>query len=167
MMALFATVLAMMLAVSPAADPIERHGELAAAITTVVAAEPPLYRDDDARVRTAALVVAIAFRESSLIVDKVGDGGKSVCAMQIYGGPRSLLVDPEACVRVGLAKLRDSISRDREHPVAAYAAGPRYQTERARRISRDRVALAARLARAPMLAELAQQGVVGLQADAP
>ena len=93
----------------------------------------------------AALITAVAYRESGFDNSAVGDHGQSVCAMQIHGGPRSLLEDVGACVRRGTIMLRESRRVDPANPVAQYARGPRWQTEEARRISRDRVALSRRL----------------------
>ena len=66
--------------------PARQHDELARAIANRVEAEAPLFKDDEDRRRTAALLVAIAFRESSLRAAAVGDhvGGKptSFCAFQ-------------------------------------------------------------------------------------
>ncbi len=97
----------------------------------------------------AAVVTAVAFRESSLRNDVTGDGGHSVCAMQVYDGPKGLLSDPIACVTRGLAMLRASRSVDPKHPLASYARGPRWRSIEAQRISNDRMALAARLLRMP------------------
>lgn len=142
MMSLYWVVLAMMLRLSPSDDPIARHGALAVAITTVASEESPLFAGDESRERTAALLVAVAFRESSLNASITGDGGHSVCAMQIYDGGQALNEDPIACVRTGFRMLRTSIRVDRTNPVAFYARGPRWDSEGARRISRDRMALA-------------------------
>ncbi len=142
MTSLYWVVLAMMLRLSPAEHPIGRHGALAVAISTVVTEEGALFSSDETLERTSALLVAIAFRESSLTANILGDGGRSVCAMQIYGGAKSLNDDPIACIRAGYRMLRTSIRVDRENPVAFYARGPRYASEEARRISRDRMALA-------------------------
>lgn len=146
-MTIYLTILAMMLRLSPSDHPELRHGRLATAISEVIASEPPLYADDDSRERTAALIVAISFRESSLRHDAIGDGGRSVCAMQVYGGRKELLSDSHLCIRTGLSMLRESIRVDRTHPVAFYARGPRWRGETAQRISNDRVALAASLLR--------------------
>jgi hypothetical protein len=146
---LFFVVLGMMTKLAPADDPIARHGQLATAITIVALQEPPFYRDDEARTRTAALLVSVAYRESSLVPDAIGDGGHSVCAFQIYDGDRALLEDTERCVRVGHRMLLQSIRVDRSNPVAFYARGPRYGSDEARRISRDRVALAKSLLARP------------------
>ncbi len=93
----------------------------------------------------AAIFTSVAFRESSLINSLSGDGGHSVCAMQIYDGPKSLLDDPIACVERGARMLRDSRRVDPSHPIAFYARGPRYKSDVAQRISNDRMALAKRL----------------------
>lgn len=144
-MHLYWVVLWMMTLLSPSQDPIARHGRLATAITVVTLTEDPLFRNDEDRFRTASLLVAIAFRESSLQHDAVGDGGRSKCAFQIHGGDDALLDDTEACVRTGLSMLRQSIKVDREEPVSFYARGPRYKSDEARTLSRDRVRLSQRL----------------------
>jgi len=144
-MHLYWIVLWMMTSLVPAQDPIARHGRLSSAIATVVSEEAPLFRNDEDRVRTAALLVAIAFRESSLQHDAVGDGKRSVCAFQIHGGDKALLDDTEACVRTGERMLRESIRMDRDEPVAFYARGPRFKSDEARSLSRDRVRLSQRL----------------------
>jgi len=132
----------MMLRLSPTEQPVARHGALATAITTVAIEDGALFADDLDLERTAALLVAVAFRESSLTASILGDGGRSVCAMQIHGGAKALNEDPVACIRAGHRMLKTSIRVDRANPVAFYARGPRYATEEARRISRDRMALA-------------------------
>ena len=75
------------MAASTLLAPLREHGRLAMAIASRVEAAPPLFKGDDDRRRTSALLVAIAFRESSLRADAVGDhrGGKptSFCAFQI------------------------------------------------------------------------------------
>lgn len=142
MTALYWVVLGMMLRLSPSEQPVFRHGALATAIATVSVEEGALFANDESLERTASLLVAIAFRESSLNASMLGDGGRSVCAMQIYGGSPSLNDDPIACVREGHRMLKVSIRVDRSNPVAFYARGPRYTSERARWISKDRMALA-------------------------
>ncbi len=95
----------------------------------------------------AAVLTAVAFRESSLRNDAVGDGGHAKCAMQIYDGPHALLVDPIACVARGARMLRESRRVDPAHPIAFYARGPRFKSVEAQRISNDRMYLATRLFR--------------------
>lgn len=140
-------VLAAMTLLAPGRD----HTTLGEAIAKVVDAEQPLFHKDEDHKRTAALVVAVAFRESTLIANVVGDHGRSFCAMQIHqssGGSPALLESPEACVRAGVVMLRMSLRTCAAHPIAWYAAGPIGCTnERAQRISRDRMALASWLTR--------------------
>ncbi len=63
-----------------------------------------------------------------------------------WSGPE-LRDDPAKCIAVGFRMLRDSIRVDSRNPVAFYARGPRWQSVEARRLSQDRMALAARLIR--------------------
>ncbi len=97
----------------------------------------------------AAILTAVAFRESSLRSNIIGDGGHAKCAMQIYDGPDSLNDDPIACVAMGARMLRESRRIDPEHPISFYARGPRYKSVEAQRISNDRMALASRLIHVP------------------
>ena len=140
-------VLAAMTLLAPGRD----HSELAFAVYDVVEEERPLFADDEDKTRTAALVVAVAYREGSLQPRIVGDHGRSFCTMQVHsssGGSPALLEDVHACVRKGLAMLRTSLRVCREFPIAWYASGVAGCTNaRAQRISRDRMALAARLVR--------------------
>lgn len=141
-------ILAAMLFLAPARD----HSRLAGAINRVVASESPLFRDDADKRRTTAYLVAIAFRESSLKPDAVGDHGLSFCAFQIHrtnGGSKALTEDVDACVSKAFAMLRESARICPAHPLAWYAEGGVHacSSARAQRISRDRLALAARLLR--------------------
>lgn len=138
-------VLAAMTQLAPGRD----HNELGGAIARVADLNKPLFVNDADRRRTAALLVAVAFRESTFIADVVGDKGESFCAFQIHrsaGGTRALLSDVDACVRAGFSLLRTSLRVCPKYPVAWYASGPNGCTnERAQRISRDRMNLAAYL----------------------
>ena len=140
--------------------PQRPHDRLATAIANRVSAEAPLFKSDDDRRKTSALLVAMAFRESSLRADAVGDhvAGKptSFCAFQLhlpFGAKTAegwtgaeLAEDPDKCVTAALRMLRDSMRACAAHPLAVYASGPTGCTsERAQRISRDRVAIAQRL----------------------
>lgn len=129
--------------------PNRDHEPLARAIAVVVETEEPLFRNDESRIKTLSLLLSVAFRESSFRNDAIGDHGQSYCAFQLHrssGGSRALLDDPEACTRTAFAMLRESIRVDRENPVAHFARGPRYRSEEARRLSRDRMWLARRIA---------------------
>lgn len=128
--------------------PGRSHIELATHVAHVVLEEPPLFKGDESRMRTAALVTAIAFRESSLrhnVTSKTNDH----CEMQINRRP-DLADDTEQCIRVGMTMLRESMRMCPDHPVAFYASGPgACSNERAKRISNDRMALAKRLLASP------------------
>jgi hypothetical protein len=145
-MAILFFVLACMGSLAPGRD----HLPLAMAITSRVLEEQPLFRDDTSRVKTAAYLVAVAFRESSLIVDIAGDHGRSYCAYQIHvssGGTEALRRDARACVAAAFAMLRTSMRVCPSAPLAWYAEGPKgCGSSRAQRISRDRLAIASRLA---------------------
>ncbi len=144
------TVAPFVLAAAQLLAPGRDHTVLADAIAARVDAELPLFADDTDRRRTAALLVAVAWRESSLRLDAVGDQGRSVCAFQILGGARSLLTDADACVGTGMRMLRASLATCRhvrvEARLAGYARGNCTSAE-GQRLSRDRFALAQRLAR--------------------
>lgn len=127
---LFASVLAWMSILAPGRD----VNELAWAVAVNATSKTE-----------AAILTAVAFRESSLRNDVSGDGGHAVCAMQIYDGSKRLLEDPIACVARGAAMLRDSRRVDPAHPIAFYARGPRWKSVEAQRISNDRMALAKRI----------------------
>src|SRR5262245_60359658 len=94
------------LAATAVLAPNKDHSRFAQATANVVRSEPSLFEADDDHKKTAALIIAVAFRESGLQLDAVGDHGRSVCAMQIHHGPRELLTDPERCIRAGLRILR-------------------------------------------------------------
>lgn len=142
-MTLQAFILGAMTFLAPGRD----HSANATAIADVVEAEPALFKGDADKVRTAAIVVAIAFRESSFrndVVSKTDD----YCLLQVNRRP-DLARDARACVRVGLAMLRESMRVCPAHPVAHYAEGgtKACSSTRAQAISRDRMAIAARLVR--------------------
>jgi|GEM_PF-1427056 len=156
------TLLAWVLAASATLAPQRSHERLATAIASRVEAEAPLFKGDDDRKKTSALLVAMAFRESSLRPDAVGDhvAGKptSFCAFQVHlpwgkktaegwSGP-DLVEDPEKCVSAALSLVRMSMRACPDHPIAVYASGPLgCANSRAQRISRDRLAIAQRLVR--------------------
>ncbi len=153
-------LLSFVLELSRALDPTHDHAEISDAIAEVVQAERPLFANDESREKTASLIVAVAWREGSLrtnvigdCVEKTKDGAciahpRSFCTMQIHassGGNSSLNDDPKKCILAGLSMLRSSMRACTEHPLAFYAGGPAgCASPRAQRISRDRLALAAR-----------------------
>ena len=138
-------VLAAMTTLAPGRD----HRELGGAIARAVDSNKPLFANDADRRRTASLLVAVAFRESTFVPDALGDNGESFCAFQIHrssGGSPALLGNVDACARTGLRMLRVSLRVCPSHPIAWYASGPiGCGNGRAQRISRDRMNLAAYL----------------------
>lgn len=149
-----AWILAAMLLLAPGRD----HTALANAIAARIEAERPLFESDENRKRSAAFLTAIAFRESSFRNDAIGDHGSSHCAFQVHlpNGQKTaegwtgadLREDPSKCVTVAMRILRDSMRWCPAFPLAIYASGPKgCRDERAQRISRDRLAVAARLVR--------------------
>lgn len=137
-MTLGAWVLAAMAFLQPHAN----HDALARATTSAIEAEPALWADDESKMRTASLVVAVEFRESSFrneVISKTNDA----CAMQINGKPE-LAKDAVACVRTGIRMLRDALSKC--SGIQLYVGAPKgCRDERATRISNDRLALAGKL----------------------
>lgn len=137
-------------------DILARHQVLATAIARHLDAEPPLFKDDADKKKTAALMVSIPYRESGLGREVLGDkdsAGRptSFCAYQVssgVGGSAALNTDADACVAAGMRVLRWSFRFCPAFPVAGYASGLNGCTNpRAQRISRDRMAIAARLVR--------------------
>ncbi len=146
-MTLLQFVLAACLLLIPGRD----HSRLATAISARVEVSDPLFRDDPAKLRTAALMVAVAYREGGLRPGVVGDHGASFCTFQVHrsaGGTPALVDDVDACVAMGFGLLRTSLQACPDFPIAWYAEGPRgCDSARAQRISRDRMAVAAYVVR--------------------
>lgn len=146
-MSLLAFVLAACATLAPGRD----HTVLATAIASTVEREGALFLDDVDKRRTAAWVIAVAYREGSLQLGIVGDHGQSFCTMQIHrtaGGTPAMLTDANLCVGRGFELLRTSIRICPKHPTAWYAEGPNgCASPRAKRISNDRMWLAKKLVR--------------------
>lgn len=105
----------------------------------------PLFVGDDDRIRSAALLASIAFRESSLDEKAVGDHGKALCAFQLWAVPEAN-DDIDLCVSVAIERIRESMKLcPRGNELCLYAAGPRGLTtaaDKTRRITSDRFNLA-------------------------
>ena len=125
------------------------HAEAATAVTRAVLADEPLFRGDTDRLKTAALMVSVAFRESSLRNDAVGDHGRARCLFQLWDAPRDVSTDPELCARIAMGRLRESMRAcGPENLLGIYASGPGGCTNRtAKRISADRMWMARKLAK--------------------
>lgn len=137
---LHSAILAWMTLLAPGRD----HSANAQAISSAVEDERPLFADDDLRTKTAALVVSMAFRESSFRND-VKSKTNDHCLMQVHGRPE-LADDAEKCVRVAIGMIRESMRMCPEAPLAFYASGPGSCSNlRAQRISRDRMSIARKL----------------------
>lgn len=120
--------------------------ELAAAVADGVEKADPLWADDPSKVKTAALVVAVAWRESAFD-QKAHSPTDDWCVLQIHGR-KDLAENLAGCVRVGIEALRWSLRTCAAHPVAPYIAGAMgCKSERAQRMSNDRMRLAAMLVR--------------------
>ena len=148
------TTAAFVLAAAQFLAPGRDHSVLATAISARVDAESPLFKDDADKRKTSAWLVAVAFRESSLTLDAVGDHGQSLCAYQLgrtSGGTTAMLTDADLCVGHAFGMLRTSMRLCPAFPLAWYAAGgdaaKACASTAAQRLSRDRMALALRLVR--------------------
>lgn len=117
--------------------------KLAWAIADVETEQGPIFDGERGAEHTVSVMSAVAYRESGLRLDAVGDGGRSVCAFQILGGAKVLLTDAHACAEAGYQMLKASVRACPSHPVAVYARG-RCDSVQGRRISDDRMALAKR-----------------------
>jgi len=126
------------------------HRDVAVRMASVIAEERPLFHDDADRIRTASLVCAVAWRESSFRVDAIGDEGRAFGLYQLWHAPRQVLSDVELATRLAMQRLRESMRiGGSENPLGLYAAGPRHwDSPKARRISADRLHIAKRLAKA-------------------
>ena len=180
-MTLLEYILVCMLTLMPA----RYHAPLALAIASDVNSSPALFKDDDAitvngvplpaKSKTAALYVAISFRESTLRPSVVGDcpgmkpadpkctveaGARSFGAFQRFFGDRfekthdgltwkEIHESPSAQAKEAGWQLHQSFKVCPEHPIAWYAHGrdPREACEdkRSRSISADRIWLAKKI----------------------
>lgn len=92
-----------------------------------VSTEAPLFAGPEGARRTAALLVVVAWRESSYRLDVLGDGGKAHGLYQLHElrGAKweSLRTDPLGQTRLARYWLHASMARCPEHPLALYASG--------------------------------------------
>lgn len=92
---------------------------------------------------TAALLLVVAFRESSYRADVRGDGGRS-CGLYQSACATTPLRDPRAQTRIAIATIRRSMLACPDYPLAVYASGTCTNVA-GRRISIERIALANQL----------------------
>jgi hypothetical protein len=123
---LTAWLLSLMLLLQPTAPWSGTNGATAAAIDQVVQEEASLFTDDlEGRQKTAAVLVSLAWFESTFKPNAVGGGGRFRGLYQIGG--RGNLSDPLTATRAALALVRPSFELCRARPLeerlAYYAAG--------------------------------------------
>lgn len=147
-----------------APDPaqVADHEKIADAVATVLVDEKPLFKNDEDKLRTASLFVGVGYREGSLRANIVGDcteskpGEKckgrprSFCFLQVHlsnGGSPEMNEDLTLCVRAAYRLLSTSFRICPRDPVAHYAEGGEKacESDRAKRISTDRLAIAQRV----------------------
>ena len=153
-MSLLLFIVALMLALDPRGG--AKHPPLAFGIESAIKQEGCIFNGSDCERHSAALAVAIAFRESTFQVDAEGDCDpqtaeerrrgvpkkhcQSFCAFQIFKGSRGLLSDANACALEGYRRIKESFSRCRGS-LSGYASGECNSVYGAR-IDNDRKALA-------------------------
>lgn len=116
-----------MVTLVPASPWRDTYEDTAVAIAEVVEANPPLYRNDETRIKTAATLVALARFESVFDVNAWGDRGKGdshgLYQQQRFGELR----DPREATGVAISQiaisLRNCASRPIDERLAWYAAG--------------------------------------------
>jgi hypothetical protein len=138
-------ILAWMTSLVPGSD----HTPTATSIARVILEEPPLFKGDESRVKTAAYMVSVAFRESALNNGAVGDHGHARCMFQLWNTPGRVLTDPELCTRIAMQRIRESMKAcGPGNELGVYLVGPKgCESELAKRRSRDRMLIANRLAK--------------------
>jgi hypothetical protein len=118
-------VMTLMLVLQPQAPWSDSFAATASAIDQVVREERPLFGDDnEARAKTAALLVALAWAESRFKPNAIGRGG--VRGLYQVGGHGDQS-DPVRATRVALELIRESFRLCAARPVserlAVYAGG--------------------------------------------
>lgn len=115
------------------------HPTVVQAIASESIADPVL---GDAQ-HTAALLLVIAFRESSYRADVIGDGGRS-CGLFQSACASTKLRDPVGQTRIAIGNIRRSITACPDAILAVYASGSCGNVA-GRRISVSRVAESQRI----------------------
>lgn len=126
-MALWKLVLMWMVELQPSALWRDTYEDTAIAIADVVESERPLFENDEARIRTAATLVALARYESSFDPNAWGDRGNGdsygLYQQQRFGKLR----DPREATRVAISQIRISARicgrRAKNEMLGWYAAG--------------------------------------------
>lgn len=148
-------VLAVMRAIQPHAPPLilNTYPETAEAIAEA-ATNDPLFPGEDGPVRTAAVLVAIAFYESNFDRTAIGDHGKSFGLFQISGAHvpglvANVLLVPREAAPVAIKLIRTSLRVCGEFPwnerLGWFGAGGVGCKEAGRRVTRSRMFLAEKI----------------------
>lgn len=137
------TLLEFLLSAALHLAPGRDHSAIAGAIVHAIEKEGCLVTGNDCERRSAALALAVGYRESGLRLDAIGDKGASLCAWQVQSRDRSLLTDADACALEGYRRLRTSLQACRGS-IAMYAAGT-CGSARGKSIDADRKRLALRI----------------------
>ena len=120
-----AWILSLMLLMQPRAPWIATYEATATAIAEVVETERPLFDGAHGREKTAALLVSLAWFESTFRPDAVGDHGEAHGLYQVHG--HGELAEPHEAASVAIALLRQSMALCRTRPlderIAWYAGG--------------------------------------------
>ena len=146
-------ILSLMLTLQPKAPWADTYESTAESIATVVESEAPLFAGDKGREMTAALLVSVAWFESTFKPTAIGDSGRSFGLFQIQKGNLSsgvtseiLMKDPQIGVREALRLLRKSMQTCTQKKVderlALYVSG---SCERGEPASRARMGYAKHL----------------------
>lgn len=144
-------VLVLMVTIAPATPWRESYPETAQGIADAVEESEPLFAGDDGRMRTAALLVSLAYFESTFKPSAVGDRGSSLGLFQtsrhwVRMSADEYLRDAKEQAKTALALVRESFSACAARPLDArlawYASG---SCSRGGAASTHRVGLAKRL----------------------
>jgi hypothetical protein len=169
---------------APAVGDATRYEAIARDLASVVEAPEvaPLFEGEQARARTALLVLSVAYWESGGFARGVddgsvlGDSGRSYCLMQIKLGKRrtsegwsgrDLVSDRTKCFRVGMRMMRESMAACVRLPEKDRLSGyVRGRCMREDSVSSIRVALAERwwkrhAAELPTNAQMRQTSLTG------
>jgi len=124
-------VLGIMYEMEPATPWIFTYGETADAIAEASNSDPLYKNDKEGAIRTASLLIALAWHESRFQPNVVGDHGRSLGLFQIQPPTAhvdgSLLLLPRSAALIAIDLIRSSFKACAKHPVkermAWYAAG--------------------------------------------
>jgi hypothetical protein len=108
-----------MVALEPRAPWRPTFEKTAEAIAKVAESEP-LFDEPDGDVRTAALLVSVAWYESHLKPDAKSGNGRWLCLFQVdkrhLADPQKALSNPEVCTRAAVKILRTSLQKCAKRP---------------------------------------------------